>query len=71
VRGALLMIEKLEVTMDEHEVREAIATAFHRVLIERGLAVQASDVEILVEDGGRSDPIVTATFKYSGEIPSE
>lgn len=62
------MTESLVVTMTEPEVREAVAAAFHRKLIERGIAVGEDDIVLLVEDHAKDpeSPTITAEFRYRG-----
>lgn len=61
------MIQKLIFTMGEDEVRDAVAAAFQRVLIEKGFAVDGSDVELLVDDEDNKE-VITAIFRYEGNV---
>jgi hypothetical protein len=56
--------------MTEPEVRDAVAAAFHRKLIERGIAVDGTDIVLIVEDPPK-DPnrhTITAEFSYRGDL---
>lgn len=65
------MVEKLEFSMSEDEVKDAIAFAFQRILINKiGHAVDGADIELIIDEDG-NEAIVTAVYKYKGEVRSE